>query len=127
YVPVPGARSINALTRTRDGEIWGLADGTAFRFDLAKGTVTARVPVHGAGTGALDGELLEHPNGKLYGVSHGQTFVVDPQDRDARVLHDRVHRLALHPDGSFYTLMRRPGSDSPDTNRLARFTPGPRC
>ncbi|GAB3406251.1 NHL repeat-containing protein [Flindersiella endophytica] len=125
WVPVPGAHSINALTKTANGEIWGLADGTAFRFDLAKGRVTKRVQVYPAEqkSGATDGELIAHPNGKLYGVSRSQSFVVDPKAGESRRLHTGVNRLALHPDGTLYTLTRTPGGTTQDTNRLARFNP----
>jgi streptogramin lyase len=130
YTPVPGARSINALTRTAAGEIWGLADGTAFRFDLRLGRVTKRIQVYPSDqkSGATDGELIAHPNGKLYGVSRQQSFVVDPKAGLARVLHTSVNRLTLHPNGTMYTLTRTPGGGTSDTNRLARFDPAsPGC
>jgi hypothetical protein len=125
WVPVPGAHSINALTRTAKGEIWGLADGTAFRFNPANGKVTKRIQLYPAGqkSGATDGELIAHPNGRLYAVSRNQIFVVDLAESKAKLLHTAVNRLALHPDGKLYTLTRTPGGGTQDTNRLARFDP----
>jgi hypothetical protein len=130
WVPVPGAHSINALTRTAKGEIWGLADGTAFRFNPANGKVIKRIELYPAGqkSGATDGELVAHPNGRLYAVSRNQIFVIDLAESKAKLLHTAVNRLALHPDGKLYTLTRTPGGGTQDTNRLAAFNPAtPAC
>lgn len=125
YNPVPGAHSINALTRTADGAVWGLADGTVFRFDVAAGKVVQRIRIYeqGLASGATDGELIAHPNGDLYVSSRNQLFVADPVSGRSARLYDGARRLALHPDGTFYTLTRTPGGGTEDTNRVARFDP----
>lgn len=123
YTPVPGAHSINALTQTEDGVIWGLADGTAFTFDVDTGEVTTRIKVLDGPSGALDGELIEHPNGTLYGTTRNQIFAIDRTAGTGSVLFTDARRLTLHPNGDFYTLTRDPGGATADMNRLARFTP----
>lgn len=127
YAPVDGAHSINALIEASDGTIWGLADGTVFAFDPESGRVTRSIEVFSdLASGATDGELVEYPDGRIFGNSRSRLFEIDPDRRTSRIVRDDVRRLALHRDGDLYMLMRSPDGDTADTNRLARYEPGPR-
>ncbi|MFC7547687.1 hypothetical protein [Plantactinospora sp. GCM10030261] len=109
YTPVPGAHSINELSRGPDGRIWGLADGTVFVFDPETRTVVRRVPVFQGHTGAQDGSL-QWRDGYLYGAAGGRLFLVDSLDGTAHVLRaGGVNRLTRTPDGTMYLLLRPEG------------------
>jgi streptogramin lyase len=110
YTPVPGARSINALTVGPDGLLWGLADGTVFVFDPRTHKVKRTTTVFAGTTGAQDGALVWHPDGDLYGVTGGRLFRVDAHNAEATVLRDHgLLRLTLAPDGTMYTLLAPDG------------------
>lgn len=110
YTPVPGARSINALTVGPDGNVWGLADGTVFVFDPGTHKVKRTTRVFTGTTGAQDGALVWHPDGHLYGVAGGRLFRVDAHTGRSTVLRDHgLLRLTLAPDGTMYTLLAPDG------------------
>lgn len=123
-VPVPGARSVNALIKLTSGDHWGLADGTAFRFDPDTLMITRTVELYDPElkTGALDGELIEHPDGLLYASSRHQVFAFDPATESApELIAEDVHRLTCTPAGDLYALGQAPDSSGAYT-RLLRFT-----
>lgn len=127
-VPVPGARSINALIKTSRGHYWGLADGTAFRFDPNSLEVRRSVELYDVTleSGALDGELIEHPNGQVYASSRQQVYAFDPVRVGPRhqptLVAEGVHRLTLSPSGSLYGL-GQPAGGSGAYTQLLRITP----
>lgn len=125
-VPVPGARSINALIKTAVGDYWGLADGAAFRFDPRTLEVDRTVCLYDAAlkSGALDGELIEHPNGLLYASSRRQVYAFNPvkEDEDPTLITEGLHRLTLSISGTLYGLGKAT-KDSDAHTRLIRLTP----
>lgn len=119
-VPVAGAGSINALVTGRNGDLYGLADGTLFQLDPATMAVRRSVKV-GSGTAASDGTLVFHPNGYLYASTGFATYVIDPLAFTSTKIADSTLRLELSSDRSLWTLLRPAGF----TNylNLARYTP----
>ncbi|MFC7622935.1 hypothetical protein [Microlunatus sp. GCM10028923] len=121
-VPVPGARSVNALIKLASGDHWGLADGTAFRFDPDTLAITRTVELYDPAlkSGALDGELIEHPDGLLYASSRHQVFAFDPAAGSAaELIADGVHRLTCTASGALYGLGQAPDSSGAYTRLLA--------
>ena len=120
-VPVPGAASINALVTGRNGDLYGLADGTLFQLNPATMTVRRSLKV-GTGATASDGFLVFHPNGYLYAGTGSATYVVDPLAFTATKVADSTLRLELSVDRSLWTLLRPAGF----TNylHLGHYVPG---
>lgn len=119
-VPVPGAASINSLVTGRNGDLYGLADGTLFQLNSATMTVRRTLKV-GTTAGASDGTLIFHPNGYLYASTGYSTYVIDPLAFTSKKIADGTLRLELSADRSLYTLQRPPGF----TNylHLSRYVP----
>lgn len=119
-VPVPGARSVNALVTGPHGAVFGLADGTLFELDPATLQVVRTLEVGGAGN-ASDGVLTFHPNGYLYAETGGSTYVIDALAFTSTRVASSTSRLELSADGSLYTLVRPDGF----TNflHLGRYVP----
>lgn len=119
-VPVEGAGSVNSLVTGRNGDLYGLADGTLFQLDPATMTVRRSLKV-GSGSAASDGTLIFHPNGYLYVSTGFSTYVVDPLAFTSTKLADSTLRLELSPDRTLWTLVRPEGF----TNylNLVRYTP----
>jgi streptogramin lyase len=119
-VPVAGAGSVNALVTGRNGDLYGLADGTLFQLDPATMTVRRTLKV-GSGTAASDGTLYFHPNGYLYASAGWSTYVIDPLAFTSTKVADSTLRLEPSPDRTLWTLLRPAGF----TNFLntGRYTP----
>lgn len=120
-IPVPGARSVNSLIKLSSGDHWGLADGTAFRFDPDTLVITRTVELYDRSlpSGALDGTLIDHPDGLLYASSRHQVHAFDPAARSApELIAEGVHRLACTPAGDLYGLGQAPESSGAFTRLL---------
>lgn len=121
-VPVPGARSVNALV-LHQGRLLGLADHTLFEADPATLTVTRTVRLGTSGGIAPgEGELVFHPNGYLYASVGDSVRVIDPfAFTHAPAVAGSTHRLELSADRTFWTTLRPDGF----TNylNLGRYTP----
>jgi hypothetical protein len=105
-VPVPGAMGITGLTRTNDGNIWGMAEGTLFVFDPVKKEVISRkqvFPVTTRGTHLWRSAfLVAHPNGTVYMSVNNILYGIDPKTLDIKKLADGVALINMDSKGHIY-------------------------
>ena len=119
-VPVAGAGLITGLVVSPDKNVWGIAAGELFVFDVAARKVvsTNRLFPKGKPTrvGWRDAHMTIHPDGHVYGTSQGRLFRIDPKTMEMTVLRHKggLGMLALDRDGRVYFRER--------TN-LWRYTP----
>jgi hypothetical protein len=73
-VPVPGARSIEALAVGKDGLVCGFAGATFFVFDAKERKVLSHAP-HDLGN-VIFNSVLPGPDGELYGLSSKGIFKI---------------------------------------------------
>ena len=118
--PIPGTILITGLIAMGENEVWGIADGTLFIFDLNKRAITKTRKLFGLGdrkAGWRNAFMVMHPSGKLYGTAEGKLFRLDPKTLDAEVLREvDLGNLALDAAGHVYF---RKGAN------LWRFSPAP--
>lgn len=117
-VPVPGARSVGALTTDENGLIWAVADGTLLQYDAATGSIVraARLfPATDTRYGSDRGIVLTDEF--AYVVSSGRLWRVDRLTWSTTELAaDSITHLASDSDGRLYYTRGA---------RLYRWTPGP--
>ncbi|MFC7622632.1 PQQ-binding-like beta-propeller repeat protein [Microlunatus sp. GCM10028923] len=120
--PVPGARSVNALT-AHNGRLYGLADSTVFEFDPVSWKVIRAVPLDGVGAvqAASRGELIFHPNGYLYASVGESLFALDPFTLKGDRQAEKAYRLELSADRDLLMLVWPAGFENPI--HYGRFTP----
>ncbi len=106
--PVPGAWLITGLMTAPDGNVWGVADGTLFVFDVReKKLVTTRqlFPVKANSSAARwrDAMLNLHPDGDVVGTMGGRLVRIDPRTMDVTVLREKeAGLLAIDDAGRIY-------------------------
>ena len=119
-VPVPGARIVSGLTVGPDANIWGVAGGDLFVFDVAaREVVRSRrlFPDQPPGNARWrDASLAVHPDGHVYGTAGSRFFRLDPQTLEATTLRRGVGLLAMDREGRLYFR---------DLTNLWRYTPTP--
>ena len=107
-VPVPGAKAVTGLFAGPDENVWGLAGGTLFIFDLANRKIVFTkeiLPIHPAADAHIwrDASFVLHPNGQIYGTAGDQLFQLDPKTRAATILRDKgASMLAMDRTGRLY-------------------------
>lgn len=110
FVPVPDAKAITELIVGPDGNIWGVADGTLFIYDLRqKKLVYSKIiyPVTAETKSKAvwrDARLLQHPSGVIYGTGGGNLFSIDPKTKTTTILplDIRVFDIAMDNEGRLY-------------------------
>jgi hypothetical protein len=119
-VPVPGATLITGLIIGPDKNVWGIADGTLFVFDLAVRKVTYSKKAFDVDPEARhanwrDATMLLHPSGQIYGTTGNNFFQVDPATKEITILrnHDAT-LLTVDQAGRLYFR---------DKTRLWQYTP----
>jgi hypothetical protein len=119
-VPVPGARLISGLMVGPDQNVWGIANGELFVFDVAARRVASTKRLFPRArtvrTGWRDANMVVHPDGNVYGTSSGRLFRIDPKTMEVTELRrtSGLGLLALDREGRVYFRER--------TN-LWRYTP----
>ena len=105
-VPVPGVIAITALMKAKDGNIWGVAEGTLFVFDPQKKTVVSSYeifPPKPRGTHTWrNGFLLAHSNGKVYLSVNNNLYQVDPDTMKIDKIADDASLLTMDKEGKLY-------------------------
>jgi hypothetical protein len=107
-VPVEGAPNIPCVINGPDGNVWGLADGTLFVFDVAKREIVFRRQLmkvdhekdHAIWRGGM---MLFHPSGKIYGTLDKKFFQYDPASKRLTILRkEESELLTMDRQGNFY-------------------------
>lgn len=102
-VPVPGKQAITALHIGPDGNVWGLANGALFIFDIATRQVihTDNAFPNAAGRW-IDGSMETGTDGNVYATVGGFFFKVDADTKKITVLASQVRKLTQDDFGNFY-------------------------
>ena len=106
--PVAGAKLVTGLIVGPDKNIWGVADGTLFIFDVSKRQVIFTKPLFppkasARHAGWRDAAMLLHPDGNIYGTVSDKLFRLDPTTRNVTVLRDdNAQLIAIDNDGRLY-------------------------
>jgi hypothetical protein len=105
-VPIPGNISFTALINGPDGNLWGFSDGYIFIYDIKQNKVTFQHKVYDFIKKRshiwIDGKLILHSNGKIYGTGGDKFFMIDPVSKKVEILHQGVGLLAMDDDGVLY-------------------------
>ncbi|MDR7129700.1 streptogramin lyase [Algoriphagus sp. 4150] len=111
-VPVPGASALTGLIKGPDGNIWGMGDGTLFRFDPIQKKVvdTHRLYDFPEFKSHIwrSAFLVLHPDGNIYGTDNKKLFRIDPLTLSFTELSNEAGLLVMDEAG---TLFFRRGTD----------------
>jgi WD40 repeat protein len=106
--PVAGAKLVTGLIIGPDKNVWGVADGTLFGFDVAKRAVIFTKPLFppkpsARHAGWRDAAMLLHSDGNIYGTVSDKLFRLDPKSKDVMVLRDdNAQLITMDNDGRLY-------------------------
>lgn len=116
-VPVVGKQAITALHFGPDGNLWGLANGALFVFDIETRQVTYSNNAFPNANGRwIDGSMEIGTDGNVYATVGGNFFKVDAKTKEITVLATGVRKLAQDDFGSFYMYT------DPETPILYKYT-----
>lgn len=102
-VPAAGKQAITSLHIGPDGNLWGLANGTLFVFDIAEREVVYSHNAFPRANGRwIDGSMETGTDGHIYATVGGSFFKVDADTKEITVLATGVRKLAQDDFGSFY-------------------------
>ncbi len=102
-VPVAGKQAITALHIGPDGNVWGLANGALFVFDIeTREVIYSKDAFPNAKGRWIDGSMETGTDGNIYATVGGYFFKVDAITKEVTVLASQVRKLAQDDFGSFY-------------------------
>ncbi len=107
-VPAPGERAITGLITAKDGNIWGIAEGTLFIFDPVKREIVYRaakfnVDYTGYATAWRDAFLETGNDGNIYGTVGGNFFTIDLATKAVTTIKGGNTKLFTQDNsGNFY-------------------------
>lgn len=107
-VPVPAAGGVSCLINGPDGNLWGVADGTLFIFDVSHRQILSRHKLvdtdYSQKSIWRDATLIIHPSGQIYGTLDNKFFRLDPASKQVTILRDSkgVSLLAMDHTGRLY-------------------------
>lgn len=105
-VPVPGAAAITGLINGPDGNVWGMADGVLFVFDVKARKVlsTNKLYDYPAFPGHIwrSAFLVLHPDGHIYGTDNNQLFKIDPFTKACSLITKDAALLVMDKNGTLY-------------------------
>lgn len=116
-IPVAGKQAITALHIGPDGNVWGLANGELFIFDVDTRQVVYSYNAFPNANGRwIDGSMETGTDGNVYATVGGSFFKVDAATKEITVLASGVRKLAQDDFGSFYMFT------DPETPNLYKYT-----
>ncbi|QNK56683.1 S-layer homology domain-containing protein [Paenibacillus sp. PAMC21692] len=116
-VPAAGKQAITALHIGPDGNVWGLANGTIFIFDIESREIVHRDPAFPNARGRwIDGSMTTGTDGNVYATVGGNFFKVDARSKEIEVLATGVRKLTQDDFGNFYMFT------DPETPILYKYT-----
>ncbi len=105
-IPLPGNISITALIYGPDQNLWGYSDGYIFSYNIQQNKV---IFIHKIDDFIkkrshiwIDGKLILHANGKIYGTGGNRFFVIEPATKKVEILYQGVGLLAMDDNGVLY-------------------------
>lgn len=90
--PVGGKRAITDLIVGPDNKIWGLAEGTLFKFDLSSSTITYTQDLFPVSYSSVtwniwrDAKMVVNPDGFVYATIGGKMYRINPNDMSTKTL-----------------------------------------
>lgn len=100
-VPVKGKQVISALTFDEEGNLWGLASSTMFKFDLVSRTVVSKKTLF-RNRANHKGWMEFYKDGKIYGTILNRVFQFDPLTEKVTVLANDATYFAQDDYGDIY-------------------------
>lgn len=104
--PVPGAAAITCLITGPDGNVWGIADGVLFIFDVLQQKVLSTHQLYNYPPFKShiwrSAFLVVHPNGQVYGTDNNQLFKIDPVSKACTIIAKDAALLAMDKQGTLY-------------------------
>jgi hypothetical protein len=101
--PVKGAPAINVLYFGPDGNLWGIAGGTIFCFDIeTRKVVWSEEKFPGVGSRYRDATLLTGKDGNIYGTAGGRMFKLDVKTKALEVIATGANKMEQDLQGRFY-------------------------
>lgn len=107
--PVPGTQAITSLIIGPDKNVWGVANGTLFIFDLdgQKVLFTKKLLDEDYDINNYllwrDAFMVVHPSGQVYATLNDKLIQLDPATKKVTVLRDKdAYLLALDRGGRLY-------------------------
>ncbi|MCE7056258.1 hypothetical protein LZF95_16365 [Algoriphagus sp. AGSA1] len=111
-VPIPGASALTGFIKGPDGNIWGMGDGTLFKFDpIGRKVVNTHKMYEFPEFKShiwRSSFLILHPDGHVYGTDNKKLFRIDPKSMILTELSDKAGLLVMDNQG---TLFFRRGTD----------------
>ena len=104
-IPVAGAQTITALINGPDGNIWGYAGGTLFKFDVKKKQVTLTKPIFEDKRNSFlwrPDTFVVHPNGMIYGDLNGSLISLNPATLEIKTFGKAGVNVILGLNGELY-------------------------
>ncbi|WP_438351699.1 S-layer homology domain-containing protein [Paenibacillus sp. FA6] len=102
-VPVAGKQAITAIHIGPDGNIWGLANGALFIFDIETQKVIYSNNAFPNSIGRwIDGSMETGTDGNVYATVAGNFFKIDAVTKEITVLASGVRKLTQDDYGNFY-------------------------
>lgn len=116
-VPVAGKQAITAIHIGPDGNIWGLANGALFIFDInTRQVIHSNNAFPGAVGRWIDGSMETGTDGNVYATVAGKFFKIDAITKEITVLASGVRKLTQDDFGSFYMFT------DPETPNLYKYS-----
>lgn len=114
FNPINGARPLAEMIRTANGKLFGMTNlggvfnmGVIYEYDIASSSFTKKFDLSVSNGGKPYGGLVEHPNGKLYGLTSeggiynsGVLFEFDPVTNTYAKKYEFDNALMGTPRGS---------------------------
>ncbi len=105
-VPFPQNISITSLINGPDGNLWGFSDGSIFIYNIKTNKVIFEHKIYDFIRKRshiwIDGVLILHPNGKVYGTAGANFFVIHPDTKKVEIIHKGVALLTMDDQGLLY-------------------------
>jgi WD40 repeat protein len=104
FLPIPlNVVMISSLIEGPDGNIWGMANGTLFKYDPSTNSFETKQILKAISGYFKNAVLVNGKNGLLYGTVEGKLFEVDPSTMNVTILLDNnAWDLAIDKNGTLY-------------------------
>ncbi|MCH7409175.1 WD40 repeat domain-containing protein [Belliella sp. DSM 111904] len=105
-VPVAGASAVTGMIEGPDGNIWGMADGTLFIFDVESNSLISTHKLYDFPEFKShiwrSAFLVLHPDGNIYGTDNRMLFKIDPSSKAVTKIAEDTGLLVMGDDGTLF-------------------------
>ena len=104
--PVEGASAITGLIEGPDGNVWGIADGTLFIFDVENNNIVSTHKLYDFPEFKShiwrSAFLVLHPDGNIYGTDNKMLFKVNPLTKEFTKIAEGTGLLVMDNEGTLF-------------------------